>query len=237
MRVVVSIGGSVLVPDMDPERVGAYADVVESLDAAGHTLGTVVGGGQTARDYIESARDLGANEIELDQLGIEVTRLNARLLVAALDDRAAPTPPEDYDTGREALRRGDIPVMGGIVAGQTTDAVATGLAEHVDADLLVFATSVPGVFDADPSENPDATKFERMTADELVALIAESDMNAGSNVPVDLLAAKILQRSGIPAVVLDGTEPEAVGRAIRTGEHDGTDVVPDDDGVPSAWRD
>jgi uridylate kinase len=238
MRVVVSIGGSVLVPDMDPERVGAYADVVESLDAAGHTLGTVVGGGQTARDYIESARDLGANEIELDQLGIEVTRLNARLLVAALDDRAAPTPPEDYDTGREALRRGDIPVMGGIVAGQTTDAVATGLAEHVDADLLVFATSVPGVFDADPSENPDATKFERMTADELVALIAESDMNAGSNVPVDLLAAKILQRSGIPAVVLDGTDPEAVGRAVRTGEHDGTDVVPaHSDATPPAWRD
>jgi uridylate kinase len=238
MRVVVSIGGSVLVPGLSPERVGAYADVVESLDSGGHTLGTVVGGGQTARDYITTARELGANEIELDQLGIEVTRLNARLLVAALDDRAAPTPPEDYDTGREALRRGDIPVMGGVVAGQTTDAVATGLAEHVDADLLVFATSVPGVFDADPSEDPDATKFERMTADELVALIAESDMNAGSNVPVDLLAAKILQRSGIRAVVLDGTDPEAVGHAIRTGEHDGTDVVPTDgNATPPAWRD
>jgi len=238
MRVVVSIGGSVLVPDLNPERVGAYADVIESLDAAGHTLGTVVGGGRTARDYIGAARDLGANEIELDQLGIAVTRLNARLLVAALDDRAAPTPPEDYDTGREALRRGDIPVMGGLVAGQTTDAVATGLAEHVDADLLVFATSVPGVFDADPGEDPDATQFERMTAGELVALIAESDMNAGSNVPVDLLAAKILQRSGIPAVVLDGTDPAAVGRAIRTGEHDGTDIVPaDGDAAPAEWRD
>ena len=129
MRTVVSIGGSVLVPDVDPERVESYADVIESLDADGHTLGTVVGGGPTAREYITTARDLGANEIELDQLGIAVTRLNARLLVAALDERAAPTPPEDYETGGEAIRRGDVPVMGGVVAGQTTDTVGTAFAE------------------------------------------------------------------------------------------------------------
>jgi uridylate kinase len=229
MRVVVSIGGSVLVPGLDPDRVGAYANVIESLDADGHTLGTVVGGGGTARDYIEAGRALGANEIELDQLGIAVTRLNARLLIAALGDRAAPTPPEDYDTGREAVRRGDVPVMGGVVAGQTTDAVATAFAEHVDADLLVFATSVPGVFDADPDADSDATKFDEMTADDLVRLVSESDMNAGSNVPVDLLAAKILQRADIPAVVLDGTDPAAVERAVRSGDHDGTDIVPVDD--------
>ncbi|MEF8852632.1 MAG: UMP kinase [Haloarculaceae archaeon] len=228
MRVVVSIGGSVLVPGLDPDRVRAYADAIESLDADGHALGTVVGGGGTARDYIETARELGANEIELDQLGIAVTRLNARLLVAALGERAASTPPEDYDAGREALRRGAVPVMGGVVAGQTTDAVATAFAEHVGADLLVFATSVPGVFDADPDADPDATKFDEMTATDLVRLVANADMDAGSNVPVDLLAAKILQRSGVPAVVLDGTDPAAVERAVRSGDHAGTDIVPAD---------
>ncbi|MFB6152570.1 MAG: UMP kinase [Haloarculaceae archaeon] len=226
MRAVVSIGGSVLVPDMDPDRVRGYADVVERLDADGHTLGTVVGGGPTAREYISAGRALGANEIELDQLGIAVTRLNARLLVAALDERAAPTPPEDYDTGREAIRRGDIPVMGGIVAGQTTDAVGAAFAEYVNADLLVYATSVPGVYDADPNETDDATKYDEITAGELVRLVASEEMDAGSNVPVDLLAAKIVERSGIRAVVLDGTDPEAVARAVRTGEHGGTDVVP-----------
>jgi uridylate kinase len=228
MRVVVSIGGSVLVPDLDPDRVSAYADVLESLDADDHTLGTVVGGGQTARDYIGTARALGANEIELDQLGIAVTRLNARLLVAGLGERAASTPPEDYDAGREAFRRGDIPVMGGVVAGQTTDAVATAFAEHVDADLLIYATSVPGVFDTDPDADPDATKFDEMTATDLVRLVVEADMNAGSNVPVDPVAAKILTRSGIHATVLDGTDPAAVERAVRTGDHEGTDIVPTD---------
>ena len=77
MRVVVSIGGSVLVPDLAPERVETYASVIESLDGAGHALGTVVGGGLTARNYITTARELGANEIELDQLGIAFRRVTA----------------------------------------------------------------------------------------------------------------------------------------------------------------
>jgi uridylate kinase len=43
---------------------------------------------------------------------------------------------------------------------------------------------------------------------------------------VDLLAAKLLQRAGLRAVVLDGTDPDAVRRAIVDGEHDGTEVTP-----------
>ncbi|MFB6233615.1 MAG: UMP kinase [Haloarculaceae archaeon] len=226
MRVIVSIGGSVLAPDLSADRVDAYAAALESVEEAGHDLGVVVGGGKTAREYIATARELGANEIELDQLGIGATRLNARLLVAALDDRATPTPPESYETARAAMRRGDLPVMGGTEAGHTTDAVATALAEYVEADLLVYATSVAGVYDADPAEDPDATAYDRLTVGELVRLVGEHDLEAGINVPVDLLAAKLLQRAGVRAVVIDGTDPEAVPRAIG-GDHDGTDVVPD----------
>jgi uridylate kinase len=226
MKVVVSIGGSVLAPTVGSDRVGAYAEVIEELSDEGHDLGIVVGGGPTAREYIEAARDLGANEIQLDNLGIAVTRLNARLLIAAFDDRAAPTPPTDHETALEAFRRGDIPVMGGTVAGHTTDAVATGLAEYVDADLLVYATSVPGVFDADPKEDSDATKFDAMSASELRDVVSDIDLDAGSNAPVDLLATKLLERSGLRAIVIDGTDPENLASAIA-GEHGGTDIVPD----------
>ncbi|PSQ60965.1 MAG: UMP kinase [Halobacteriales archaeon SW_9_67_25] len=227
MKVVVSIGGSVLAPDLSAERVAAYARALESVDEAGNELGVVVGGGRTAREYIGTGRELGANEIELDQLGIAATRLNARLLVAALADSAAPTPPETYEDALGAMRRGEIPVMGGTEAGHTTDAVATALAEYVEADLLVYATSVAGVYDADPAEDPDATAYEQLTVDELVALVGERDLEAGINVPVDLLAAKLLQRAGVRAVVIDGTDPEAVPCAVG-GDHDGTDVVPDE---------
>ncbi len=227
MKVIVSIGGSVLAPDLSADRVGAYASTLESVGDTGTDLGVVVGGGGAAREYIETARVLDANEIELDQLGIAVTRLNARLLIGALDDRAAPTPPESYETARAAMRRGDVPVMGGTEAGHTTDAVATALAEYVEADLLVYATSVAGVYDADPAEDPDATAYDRLTVSELVRLVGNRELEAGINVPVDLLAAKLLQRAGVRAVVIDGTDPGAVGRAIQ-GDHDGTDVVPDE---------
>jgi len=227
MKVIVSVGGSVLVPEMEPDRVAAYADMLQSLDAAGHTLGAVVGGGPTAREYIGTARALGANEIELDQLGIAVTRLNGRLLIAALGEQAAPTPIKSYESGREAIRRGDIPVLGGIVAAQTTDAVAAAFAEYVDADLLVYATSVPGVYDADPNEEPDASQFEQLTAGELVDVVADLEMDAGSNAPVDLLAAKVIERSGVPAAVLDGTDPERVAAAVRGEPFDGTEIVPE----------
>ena len=228
MKVVVSIGGSVLAPDLDPNRVRAYAEVVESLLAAGHRVGVVIGGGTVARDYIASARELGANEMQLDQLGIGVTRLNARLLIAALGEAAAPTPPETYEDAGAAFHRGDVPVMGGVAAAQTTDAVSAALAEYVNADLLVYATSVPGVFSADPNEHDDATKYTELSADDLVDVIADIEMAAGSNAPVDLLAAKVIQRSHLRAVVLDGTEPDAVEHAILDDDHDGTEIVPGD---------
>ncbi len=227
MKVVVNIGGSVLAPDLEPDRVADYAAVIQSLDEAGHTLGAVVGGGPTAREYITTARELGANEIELDQLGIAVTRLNGRLLIAALDDRAAPTPAETYESGREAIRRGDIPVLGGVVAAQTTDAVAAAFAEYVGADRLVYATSVDGVYSADPNSDGEASRFDQLTADELVDVIADIEMNAGSSAPVDLLAAKVIQRSGIRTVVLDGTDPQRVVDAVQDDEFEGTEILPE----------
>ncbi|MFB6184997.1 MAG: UMP kinase [Haloarculaceae archaeon] len=227
MNVVISIGGSVLVPEVGSGRVERYATALTELDATGHDLAAVVGGGPTAREYIGAARELGANEIELDNLGIAVTRLNARLLVAAFEDQATPTPPRDLDAAREAMHRGDVPVMGGTAPAHTTDAVAASLAEYVDADLLVLATSVDGVYDADPSADPDARKFETMSVDDLVDVVADIEMAAGANAPVDLLAAKVIQRAELDTVVVDGTDPDGVVAAIE-GDHDGTEIHPAD---------
>jgi uridylate kinase len=237
MRVVISVGGSVLAPDLEAGQVAAHADVVERLAADGFELGVVVGGGPMARRYIRAARELGANEVLLDQLGIDVTRTNARLLAAALDGSVPvdPTPPREYDAAGAALRRGEVCVMGGLVAGQTTDAVAAGLAEYVGADLLVFATSVDGVYSADPNEDTGAQKYGTMSAVDLVELVAPMSRDAGASAPIDLLAAKLVERSGTRTVVLDGTEASTVEAAVRTGNHGGTDVVPEGEADPAAW--
>lgn len=234
MRVVVSIGGSVLAPDLDVEQVRRHADAIRRLIEAGWSVGVVVGGGGVAREFIGAARALGANEISLDEIGISVTRLNARLLIAALEDLAAPIPIEGYSAGLEAMRRGDVPVLGGVAPGQTTDAVSAALAEYVEADLLVYATSVPGVFTADPNEDDDATHIDSMSPGELVDVIAGTELVAGSSAPVDVLAAKLIERSGMRTIVLDGTEPDRIVDAVLRGEHGGTDVVPD--GTPTDLR-
>ena len=236
MRVVVCIGGSVLAPELDPRRVEGHAEVIEGLAAEGCSVGTVVGGGGVARDYIRAARDLGANEVQLDQIGIDVTRINARLLIAALGTNADPKVAHDYEDAGDAIRRDDVSVMGGVMPGQTTDAVAAALAEYVGADLLVYATSVDGVYSADPDTDTDAEKYDRLTPADLVDVIAPMSRGAGASAPVDLLAAKLIERSGMRTIVLDGTDPERIGAAVRRGDHGGTDVVPaGDDDEPTYW--
>jgi uridylate kinase len=235
MRVVISIGGSVLAPNLDAERVEGHAAVIEALAREGCEIGAVVGGGGVARDYIGTARSLGANEVQLDQIGIDVTRINSRLLIAALGSQVDPKVAYDYEAAGDAIRRGDISVMGGVTPGQTTDAVAAALAEYVDADLLVYATSVDGVFSADPNEDDTATKFEEMTAGELVDVIGGIEMNAGSSAPVDLLAAKLIERARMRTIVIDGTDPTRIEPAVLHGEHTGTDIVPQGGDEPTYW--
>ncbi|GAB6879997.1 UMP kinase [Halorubrum gandharaense] len=237
MRVVVSIGGSVLAPDLDPERVAAHAEAIERVAADGAEVGVVVGGGGVAREYIEAARELSANEVQLDRLGIGTTRLNARLLIAALGERANLSPAEEYDEAAAALRRGEVAVMGGVMPGQTTDAVAAGFAEAVDADLLVYATSADGVYDADPNVHDDAEQFAEMTPEQLVDVVVPMSRDAGASAPVDLLAAKLIDRAGLRSIVVDGTEPSVLVDAILAGEHTGTDVVPEASEEPDAWED
>lgn len=220
MKIVVSIGGSVLTSDLDPGRIRKYADNVKQL-AQEHTVYVVVGGGRTARDHITAARALGANEVECDVIGIDVTRINARLLIAAMGDSAYPEPPTSYQDAAVAAQPGRVVVMGGLIPGQTTDAVSAVLAEFVGADLLINATSVDGVYTADPNTDKSAKRIESMTPDELVGIVMKINMSAGSNSPIDPLAAKIIQRCGIRTVVVDGTNPDNINDAAA-GQHSGT---------------
>ena len=220
MIIVISIGGSVLISDLDPERIYKYAENVKQLTIE-HTVYVVVGGGRIARDYISAARALGANEVECDVIGIDMTRINARLLIAALGKSAYPEPPYSYHDANNAAFSGRIVVMGGLIPGQTTDAVSAVLAEYVGADLLINATSVDGVYTADPNIDKNAKKLTNMTPSELVEIVMKIDMAAGSNSPLDPLAAKIIQRCGIKTVVVDGKDPENIVEAVA-GRHNGT---------------
>ncbi|WMW23952.1 UMP kinase [Methanolobus sediminis] len=214
MLIVLSVGGSILAKELNPDSFKGYAEALKEL-AKEHELIIVTGGGVAARDYINVARSTGANEVECDYIGIDITRLNAKLLISALGDAAYPEPPKDYKEAQDKLSSGKILVMGGVIPGQTTDAVAAILTEYLGANLLVIATAVDGVYSADPRKDPDAVKYETMTAKELVGTVMTTEMKAGSKSPVDPLAAKIIERCNIETIVMDGSNPQDVLKVIR----------------------
>jgi uridylate kinase len=188
----------------------------------------VVGGGGEARRYIGVARQAGVDEATCDEIGIRVTRLNALLLAGALGDSAYPVVAKSQTEAMAAgVTKGKIAVMGGITPAQTTDAVAAVLAERVRADLLVNITSIDGIYSADPKKDPAATRFQAITPDELMRIVSGDSLCAGSNTVMDIVAVKVVQRSGIPMVVIDGREPENLSAALLEGRLKGTVVTRD----------
>lgn len=213
MKVVIKVGGSAIAPSLEAKRFQEYAEVLKEL-AKHHTVLVVVGGGTPAREYINVSKELKANNALLDLIGIGVSRLNARLLISALGDIAYPEPPHDYQEAGLAAYSGKVVVMGGVVPGQTTDAVAAILAEYIYADLLVRTTSVDGVYTADPKLDPAAKKIDMMTAQELVDMVTKIEMSAGANNIFDPLGAQIIRRSKIPMIVVNGKKPHNVLDAV-----------------------
>jgi uridylate kinase len=219
MILVYSLGGSILA-GRDPESLRQYADELLELSKE-HQIFVVVGGGKIAREYIGKARALGASELFCDQIGIGATKLNAMLLIAALGDAAPQKVPESYIEAAESSKK--IVVMGGLSPGQTTDAVSAMLAEQVHADKLIIATSVDGVYTADPETDPTAKKLSKLTPRDLVKMAMETEMKAGSRSPVDPLAAKIIERSCIPTAIVHGKDIENLKKGI-TSAHFGTEI-------------
>ncbi|WP_423793060.1 UMP kinase [Methanocaldococcus indicus] len=221
MRIVFDLGGSVIMPENpSSEKIKEYAKVFKKLKDEGHEIAIVVGGGKTARDYIRLARELNANDSLCDTLGILSTRLNALILAIALNDYSIKKIPTNFEEAEIILSTGKIPVLGGTHPAHTTDAVAAGLAEFINADLLVIGTNVDGVYNKDPKKFKDAKKYSKLSFEELVNIAISSSLKAGSSSVIDPLAAKIIERAKIKTVVVKG-EPEELLKAVK-GESDGT---------------
>ena len=221
--VVISLGGSILIPELENHLIQEYIPVLKKI-AKKCQLYVVVGGGGEARRYIEVSRKMGIDEGTSDEIGILITRLNATLLIASLGNEAYPKVAESHNEAKKFGESGKIVIMGGITPGQTTDAVAAVLAERVQASVFINATSVNGVYTEDPKKNPDAKRFDTLTPQKLLEIVGGTALVAGSNNVLDIIAARVVERSNIPLVVLDGRKPKNLEDAILKGKFVGTVV-------------
>jgi len=220
MKIVFALGGSVVVPDkVDEKYVAKFAEFALEL-AKKHTLAIVVGGGKTARRAIAEARKRGENEVQCDYAGIGASRYNASIISQAMS--IEPFIPETLLDAKKILETEGIILMGGTEPGHSTDAVAALLAELIDADLILKVTDVDGIYDKDPQEHKGAKMFEKLPVDQLESMVRGLSQAAGKYELFDLLAVKILKRSHIKCIVLNGRDLKNMGDVIGGKKFKGT---------------
>jgi uridylate kinase len=227
MKVTLCLGGSLLVPkEPDASAVKEVVEAVTSLRRRAVQTFIVTGGGHQARAYMRQAMKLRLPKHDLDRIGIEVTRLNARMLIAALGKIAEPEPPRTVEAALEASFRGKIPVMGGTDPGHTTDAVAAMLAHASGSGLLIIFSDVGGIYTRDPKKDPRAKKIKRMTSKDLVRMFGKKKREPGMAVVIDPVAARLIDRYAIKTLVLGRSDLSRLPEILAGGEHEGSTVDP-----------
>jgi uridylate kinase len=223
LKAVVKLGGFAFPGREEKTLVEEYVRVFKELIVENHLV-VVAGGGAIARTYIKAARDMGVSESLCDQIGILVSRLNARLLLDGLGEYAFPEVPVNVDELRHYFASGKIVVMGGLTPGHSTNAVAAIAAETIGAELFVNATDVDGVYTTDPEKDKLAQKLEQVTVKQLTEILSMTGVTAGAYDLMDPLALRIIARSNLPTIILDGRKPMNIVKALRN-EKVGTRVI------------
>jgi uridylate kinase len=222
-RIVIKLSGSIFNQDTNHDSIKDYAQMF--IDISNNVQPIVIaGGGKIARHYINLARSLGSDEANLDIIGIEVSRLNAKLLIAALGDQAYSQVPRNLEEVAIAVASGKIVIAGGLHPGQSTNATSALIAETSRASGFVNSTDVDGIYDSDPNVNPNARLFREITVNECMEILRAERTVAGTYDLMDIIALKVIERSKIPTRVIrsdvgnirDAIDGKEIGTKIIT---------------------
>ena len=231
-RVLLKLSGEALMGDEDygisPRVIAAVAKEIVEAQRAGAEVGLVIGGGNIFRGAGLAAA--GMDRVTGDHMGMLATVINALAMADALEKQGGFARVmsaikinevcEDY-IRRRAIRHMEKGRICLFAAGTgnpffTTDSAAALRASEIGADLLLKATKVDGIYDADPKKNPGATRFEYLSYDEVIA----------RNLQVmDTAAFALCRDNGVPLRIYDMMQPGALMRILR-GEPLGTLVGP-----------
>ncbi|HIF74029.1 MAG TPA: UMP kinase [Porticoccaceae bacterium] len=227
-RILLKLSGEALTGDadfgIDPKVLDRMAVEVGQLIGLGVQVGMVIGGGNLFRGAALSAA--GMERVTGDHMGMLATVMNALAMRDALERAGISTRVmsaiqmsgvvEHYDR-RAAIRHlkaSDVVIFSAGTGNPffTTDSAACLRGIEIDADLILKATKVDGVYSSDPHTNPEAVKFKSLTYDEVI----EKKLGV-----MDLTAICLSRDHQVPIKVFDMNRPGALLDNVM-GKADGT---------------
>lgn len=227
-RILLKLSGEALTGEaefgIDPKVLDRMAVEVGQLVGLGIQIGMVIGGGNLFRGA--ALHSAGMDRVTGDHMGMLATVMNALAMRDALERANIPTRVmsaipmsgvvEHYDrrTAIRHLRAGDVVIFAAGTGNPlfTTDTAACLRGIEIDADLILKATKVDGVYSADPVTNPDAIKFDRLSYDDVI----EKKLGV-----MDLTAICLSRDHKIPIKVFNMSKPGALLDNVM-GRADGT---------------
>jgi uridylate kinase len=218
--VVLSLGGSILVPEeIDMVFLAGFRDLVLNMDRKRFIV--ICGGGRVCRKYQDAAKGVGiASKSDLDWIGIRATRLNAELVRAVFGESAYEHVVQDPDEEIETEKR--VIVGAGFRPGSSTDLRAVQLAERMNAGRVINMSNIDHVYSGDPNKDPNARKLEALSWLEFQELVGE-EWVPGMNAPFDPIASREAQRAGIMVVII-GNSLENLDKVLRGEPFEGTTI-------------
>ncbi len=202
--VVISLGGSVIVPDkVDYRFLDRFKKTIKKFSKKYRFI-IVAGGGKTARAYMGSLAKEHANKILLALVGIMATKLNARL-VAGFFGILEPIPETLEEVIRVSKKRG-IVICGALGAktGRTSDANAAEIAQSLKAKMFINITNVNGLYTKDPKRYKNALFIPRISFNDFLMKTRQIKYEAGQHFVLDQEAAGIIKRAKTKTIILKG---------------------------------
>jgi uridylate kinase len=227
-RILLKLSGEALMGEkqygIDIDRVAQYAKDIHAVHAKGIEIALVVGGGNIYRGL--SAEKAGMDRVQADYMGMLATVINSMALQDALEKTGLKTrlltaikmeqicEPFIRRRAVRHLEKGRIVIFGAGTGNPyfTTDTAASLRAVEINADVVMKGTRVDGIYTADPLKEPNATRYDEITFDE----VYKRNLNV-----MDMTAFTLCQENNLPIIVFDMNKPGNLMRLVD-GEPIGT---------------
>nr|WP_320133162.1 UMP kinase [uncultured Holophaga sp.] len=227
-RILLKLSGEALMGSqghgIDPQVVNLIADQVKEIHGLGVEVALVIGGGNIFRGVAGATK--GMDRVTGDHMGMLATMINALALQDALEQKGLfarvlsgiemPKVAESYIRRRAVrhLEKGRIVIFGAGTGNPyfSTDTAAALRANEINAEVVMKATNVDGIYCSDPRKNPNAVKYDTVTFQEVL----EKDLKV-----MDAAAIALCRENRLPILVFNMLEPGNLLASVR-GEVVGT---------------